>query len=173
MRKEPYQEPVDRAEFQITEDVTLKPLYRYKRAARVLGREDYHFDRLADIAPYDLALGWGLMADEAKLQNAKIKIRQSNRFYFWRMPPEGIQVFSVAEVSRGSANTHIIPANSQIKDYIAENVQEGNVIYLAGYLVNVLGKQHQGTWRTSTVRSDVGAGACEILYVTKITHLDA
>ena len=33
--------------------------------ARVLGREDYRFDREADYAPTDLALGWGRMTEDA------------------------------------------------------------------------------------------------------------
>ena len=57
---------------------TLTPLARFEAEARVLGREDYTFDRESDLAPIDLALGWGPMSDGAILD--KIDISQSNRF---------------------------------------------------------------------------------------------
>ena len=38
-------------------------------------------DRESDLAPVDLALGWGRMSDEAILKD--IQISQSGRFYFW------------------------------------------------------------------------------------------
>src|SRR5260370_17242992 len=41
----------------------LTPRANYDITARILSREDYRFDRLADLVPEDLALGWGPMAD--------------------------------------------------------------------------------------------------------------
>ncbi len=171
LRKEPIQEKIELEKFNINDEIILTPIYDYKIAARVLRVEKYTFDKMSSISPYDLALGWGQMSYEEKIKKAKVKISQGNRFYFWEMPPEGINVLSVDEVSMGSANTHIIPANKQIKDYIAKNVKEGDSIYMEGYLVNAYHQKDNGTWSTSKVRTDTGAGSCEILYVTKIKHL--
>jgi hypothetical protein len=41
----------------------LTPRANYDITARILSREDYRFDRLADLVPEDLALGWGPMSD--------------------------------------------------------------------------------------------------------------
>ena len=62
-------------------DYVLTPLQSFEIEARVLSAEHYSFGREADLAPVDLALGWGAMSDEAVL--SKIDISQSNRFYHW------------------------------------------------------------------------------------------
>ena len=75
----------------------------------MLSRELYSLDREADLSPIDLALGWGHMSDSAVLE--KIKISQSQRFYFWRVDefpiPRG-------DIERSSANMHMIPANDAL-----------------------------------------------------------
>ena len=59
----------------------LMPLAEFQAQARVLSSTSYHMDRESDLAPVDLALGWGRMSDEAILKD--IQISQSGRFYFW------------------------------------------------------------------------------------------
>src|SRR5436309_16016757 len=56
----------------------LKPRARYDITARILSREDYHFDLLADLVPEDLALGWGPMSDNRVLR--ALEITQGARF---------------------------------------------------------------------------------------------
>jgi hypothetical protein len=65
----------------------LTPRADYDVTARILAREDYYFDTLADLVPEDLALGWGPMSDNAVLTH--FDISQDARFYFWqsRGPP--------------------------------------------------------------------------------------
>src|SRR5579862_3733787 len=46
----------------------LTPRARYDITARILSREDYHFDPLSDLVPEDLALGWGAMSDNRVLR---------------------------------------------------------------------------------------------------------
>jgi hypothetical protein len=62
---------------------TLTVRAQYRVTARILSRERYHFDALADLIPEDLALGWGPMSDNRVLRT--IDITQGNRFYYWRM----------------------------------------------------------------------------------------
>jgi hypothetical protein len=60
----------------------LTPRARYDITARILSREDYHFDLLSDLIPEDLALGWGRMSDNRVLR--AFVITQGARFYSWR-----------------------------------------------------------------------------------------
>jgi hypothetical protein len=77
----PRQEPVPQAELPF-KGYRLIPLARYRLEARVLSTEHYHLGREAELAPVDLALGWGRMSDQEVLE--RINISQGNRFYFWR-----------------------------------------------------------------------------------------
>ena len=46
-------------------DYTIHPLASFQATARVLGAEHYRLGREAELAPVDLALGWGPMAEDA------------------------------------------------------------------------------------------------------------
>ena len=46
---------------------TLTALARFDLTARVLGVERYSFDRESDLAPVDIAFGWGPMSDSGVL----------------------------------------------------------------------------------------------------------
>jgi hypothetical protein len=81
----------------------------------------------------------------------------------------GSTPYSGSEIGLHSANTHIISANSNITAVLDE-VQINDIIYLEGYLVNVITEIEGTTWfvDTSLTRRDTGDGGCEQLYVTKI-----
>ena len=132
----------------------------YQITARILGRERYHFDALADLVPEDLALGWGPMSDNQVLRT--IDISQSNRFYYWRAP-YGMPM-SADSIITHSANTHVIPQNSMIARQLS-HLRPGQIVTLSGELVD--GVRDDGMYiRTSLLRTDTGAGACEVLFVT-------
>lgn len=140
---------------------TLTPRAKYDIAARVLGREDYRFDPLSELAPMDLALGWGPMSDNRVL-NA-LKVSQGARFYSWRTVTESLPI-DLSEVSTHSANTHVIPANASVASQLARLRLGGQVVHLTGLLVD--GTRDDGmTIRTSLTRNDSGAGACEFMLV--------
>ena len=63
------------------------------------------FDREADYAPTDLALGWGRMTEDAVV--ARLDIRQSGRWYRYRW--QGDPPIPLAEIVRSSANMHMVP----------------------------------------------------------------
>jgi len=65
---EPKQTDVETAPVTTLGRWRLTPQARYDITARILGREDYHFDALSDLVPEDLALGWGAMSDNRVLQ---------------------------------------------------------------------------------------------------------
>jgi hypothetical protein len=144
---------------------TLTPRADYDITARILSREDYHFDNLAALIPEDLALGWGAMSDNQVLKS--FEITQGGRFYFW-MPIAPLPI-PREDVIEHSANTHVIPADSVVRHQLAR-LRVGQVVHLTGLLVD--GVRDDG-WRvrTSLTRKDTGAGACEIMFVESVEVL--
>jgi hypothetical protein len=141
---------------------TLTVRATYRVTARVLGREPYHFDSLSDLIPEDLALGWGPMSDSRVLKT--MEISQGNRFYYWR--PSAATTLVRDSIIAHSANTHVIPQNSTIAHQL-EQLRPGTVVTLSGELVD--GARNDGRWiKTSLVRNDTGAGACEVMLVTDV-----
>ena len=147
------------------DDFTIIFKATFKLKARVLSRERYYTGREAQLAPVDLALGWGRMSDESVLD--RIDISQSGRFYRWQtdkfpIPPREIEI--------NSANMHLIPADVAVEDDIKSAVK-GNIVKLQGYLVFV--KHPDGwKWRSSLKRGDTGDGACEVVYVESFEILE-
>jgi len=107
---------------------SVKPLARFELAARVLGREDYWFDRGAELSPVDLALGWGPMSDQRVLD--KIQISQGGRWYRWRT---GELPVPRREIQHNSANMHLIPGDAAVLD-VLDDVRPGHLVRLRGYL---------------------------------------
>lgn len=144
-------------------DHMLSPLAEFSLSARVLSRRTYRFDREADLAPLDLALGWGPMSDSAVL--ARIDIAQRDRFFFWRTDafpiPRG-------EIERNAANMHIIPADDAVADELAA-LRAGHIVQLSGRLVEARAADGW-RWRSSLSRSDTGRGACELFYVERVAY---
>ena len=143
----------------------LTPRARYDITARILGREDYHFDGLSDLIPEDLALGWGPMSDNRVLQ--AFEITQGARFYSWR--PKRILSIPQQAVIEHSANTHVIPLDAVVARQL-KRLRVGQVVHLNGYLVN--GVRDDGAYiTTSLTRSDTGPGACEVMLVEEVDTL--
>ena len=136
---------------------------RFEMRARVLSIEPYYMKRESDLSPLDLALGWGVMSDQAVLD--QIDITQGGRWYHTRY-----QLPSPApeqQISASSSNMHMIPATRSIARQL-KNLRVGDVIKLAGLLVDA---DHESGWfwRTSMSRTDTGAGACEIVFVEALS----
>jgi hypothetical protein len=140
----------------------VTPRARFSLRARVLSRHDYRWGQGADLSPSDLALGWGVMSDQAVLD--RIEISQGSRWYFTRydLPapiPEGA-------IIANSSNMHMIPANELVRSGL-KKIRQGEVVNATGYLVDV---DHDSgfTWRTSLRRDDTGNGSCELFYVERL-----
>jgi hypothetical protein len=140
----------------------LTPRARYDITARILSREDYHFDAIADLVPEDLALGWGPMSDNKILQS--FEISQDYRFYFWRAR-HGLPV-SREVVIEHSANTHVIPADAFVRKQLRE-LRVGQVVHLVGLLVDGVRSDGRSV-HTSMTRIDTGPGACEVMLVQDV-----
>lgn len=139
-------------------------LEEFDLKAKVLGKEHYRFDRTADIAPYDLALGWGRMSDQSIVD--RIDISQRRRWYFWKT-----DAFPIPrkEIETSSANMHIIPANEKVEDEL-DDILVGEIIMLKGYLVKIT-TDDGFRWQSSLSRNDTGNGACEVVWVNKLLRL--
>jgi len=140
----------------------LKPRARYDITARILSREDYHFDLLADLVPEDLALGWGPMSDNRVLR--ALEITQGARFYSW-IPKQDLPVPRQVVIEH-SANTHVIPADSAVRREL-KHLRVGQVVHLTGFLVDAVRDDGAYT-NTSLTRSDTGPGACEVVLVEQV-----
>jgi hypothetical protein len=139
------------------------PQARFSAEVRVLARERYRLGALADVAPLDIAVGWGPMSDSKVLES--IDISQSGRFYFWHYDDE--PPIPRQDIESHSANWHLVPANSAVWNKLSD-LRIGDVVKLDGMLVN-LENPEVGTFATSLRRDDTGAGACEIIYVQYAT----
>jgi len=158
---EPLQTPSDSPSTVVQGRWTLTPRAQYDITARILSRQDYRYDAMAELAPEDLALGWGIMSDSRVLR--AFNISQSARFYTWRARAE--LPVPLQDVIEHSANTHVIPADPVVRSQLAR-LRVGQVVHLTGLLVDGV-RDDGASIRTSLTRSDTGAGACEIMLVER------
>jgi hypothetical protein len=140
----------------------IQPLADFSIEARVLSTKHYNLGREADLAPVDLALGWGRMSDETVL--ARIEISQSGRFYFWRTDDFPIPR---EEIETHSANMHMVPADKLIERQL-EQVRPGQVVTISGQLIEAQASDGW-RWRSSLTREDTGNGACELVLVKSLS----
>lgn len=145
-------------------EFTLAPRAGYDITAKVLSKRHYRWDDLAAIAPWDFALGWGALSDEAVLR--PIKVAQGDRFMFWHLYDSPIDIDLV---NRSSANVHLIPANPKVLAKLAQTPR-GAIVRLRGELVD-LHFADQSMIPSSLTRWDTGPGACEILFVREVLQL--
>lgn len=162
---EPVQTELHRPPMMRRDDFSIMPLAGFQLQAKVLSRKRYFWGKESQLAPIDLALGWGRMSDERVLES--IEIDQFGRWYRWnsKKPP-----IPIAEIKRSSANMHIIPADDTVEKAL-KSVREGQIITIDGYLVRV---NHPSgwSWTSSLSRTDSGDGACEIVYAKELEILD-
>jgi hypothetical protein len=158
----PKQVDVERLASVAMDDYELTPRAEFEIRARVLSREDYSWGTEADLSPMDLALGWGVMSDQAVID--QIEISQGSRWYYTRYQlPAPI---SNREIIQNSGNMHMVPAHSRIRKKL-KGVRVGDIVRLRGQLVDI---DHPSGWywRTSLRRDDTGGGSCEIVYLEEI-----
>lgn len=145
------------------DDYQLTRKAGFEIRARVLSKEAYHLGRAAGLAPFDLALGWGVMSDSAVLD--RIDISQSARWYRtkYELPPP----VPDQQIIANSSNMHMIPAGKSIERSL-QKLRTGDIVLLRGYLVDV---DHDSGWhwRSSMSRTDTGDGACELVFVEALS----
>jgi len=162
---EPRQQRLANAEPFEWQGYRVQPLATFDIEARVLSKERYRIGREAELAPVDLALGWGPMSDESVLKD--IRISQSGRFYHWRADRLPIPV---GAISAHSANMHLIPATDAVDRALKREIRKGSIVHFSGYLVSI-SADDGWRWRSSLTRKDRGNGACELVWVEQIRVL--
>ncbi|MGB9715435.1 MAG: hypothetical protein ACPL1G_03390 [Thermodesulfovibrionales bacterium] len=146
-------------------EFVITPVAEYKISAIVVGKKSYNDGWHSEIAPLDLVLAWGKLAETET--NKYITFSQSNRWYFYEYKENC--PFNNNYIATHSANNHIIPADENIFKAI-KAIKKKEKVYLEGYLVNVSGSYRGRNfwWKSSLTRKDSGDGSCEVFYVKKV-----
>lgn len=167
IKSEPLQYEIYPDEVILDQNFTAKLHHYYELEATVLMKKSYKNEWDGHIQPYDFVLAWKDMTDNNFLK--KIKIKQSGRWYYYKWEENGIDF---KRVGHNSSNTHMIPANEDIRD-ILDDIDEGESYYFEGYLtdLNYQDQYNDILLKSSIRRDDTGDGACERFYVTKIEEL--
>jgi hypothetical protein len=144
---------------------TIKPLARYKASVMVVGKKSYSYGWAAKVAPTDLALVWGKLAEPE--YDKYMTYSQSDRWYFFEYKPE--TPFNASYIIKHSSNNHIIPATENIQKAV-KSIKKKQRIILEGFLVKITGtyKGEKVWWNSSLTRNDTGDNSCELFYVTKV-----
>lgn len=151
----------------VQDGYTIKPLATYRIEAVVLSRKRYRYDDAAELAPVDLALGWGLMSIAEVIND--LDISQSGRWYEFTL--RGEDAPSPEEVARHSANTHCLPADAAVRKQLLA-VRRHDVVTLEGWLVEVT-RPDGFRWRSSLSRDDTRGGSCELMWITSVARRPA
>ena len=154
-------------------EYTLTPLYYYEISGLVVGKMNYrivNIDKYDLIYPYDVCLIWGNNVSQRLYKNPGLTFSQDCR-WCWVKWNRDIG-FNLSEFS----NNHLLINDDRLLE-VARYVGRGDQIRIKGKLVNVkargIGRANSSNinWSTSTLRTDSGAGACEIIYVESIEVL--
>ncbi|MBS0319286.1 MAG: hypothetical protein JSR18_01985 [Proteobacteria bacterium] len=160
---DPVQVNVVERETHIAAGHTLVVRAHYDITARILRKERYRADATADIAPWDLAVGWGPMSDAAIVD--QLDITQMGRFFYWRMRDPVTFPLKPQDLVVHAGQIHAIPGDAAVASRLA-HLRPGSVVTLRGDLVDV--QMDGGVWATSLTRVDTGAGACEIMWIRAV-----
>ena len=121
---EPLQERINDSRDFDFKGYRITPLANFRLDAKILSKKRYRLDRGATLAPYDLALGWGVMSDQSVVDT--LKIRQANRWYMYSGEYEKVP-YSFDTVARSSANMHIVPADDSVEKQLTK-LSAGSII---------------------------------------------
>ncbi|MEO8508209.1 MAG: hypothetical protein ABI593_11315 [Betaproteobacteria bacterium] len=138
---------------------------QYTITARVLRKEIYRIDGGASLAPVDLGLGWGPMSDTRIVD--QLEFSQMGRFLFWRPTDWTTFPLTPRDTIAHAAQVHAIPADDDVERRL-RRLRPGQVVTLTGYLVDVRGPGGF-SWNTSLRRDDTGDGACELMWIERVS----
>ena len=131
----------------------------------VLSTMRYRVGKHAGAVPLDVALGWGPMSDATVL--GALRVRQNDRYFFWSS--SGPLPIERQEIEHHAANVHLSWGKGAVGDVVL-GLDAGDVVHLKGALVDVA--DDDGVLASSLVRTDVGGGACEVMWVDEARVID-
>ena len=145
----------------------IRALATYDITARLLHKKRYYGGDAAQLVPYDFAVGWGPMSDDAVLR--RLSISQGNRFFFWEY--QEVPPIPEKQIICHAANMHLIPSSAAVRRALWW-ASAGDVIRLTGYLVEAR-EPGSNPWCSSLSRTDTGNGSCELMWVESCEILPA
>lgn len=172
---EPLQSETDKPEFKVKRGeitYTIKPLYNYRLYGMVVSSFNtatwwnYYHPRWKDfINIKDICVIWGnnLKND---VYSRMLFSSLSFECHWSCFSQDDCSMFDHYSIS----NNHLLTDTKKMNETVMQ-VKKGDQIYLEGYLVQYLHSNGAFYRSTSTTRKDEGAGACETIYVKKITIL--
>jgi hypothetical protein len=142
---------------------SIHPLATFSVTAVVLHRERYRFDNAADLAPLDLALGWGPISVASVING--LKISQSDRWYeySWKDDPP----VDPSLIPTHAGNFHCLPADNNVRDQLLA-IHYHDLVTLEGYLVEVDGPNGY-RWRSNLTNNSLGEHGCRVMWITSVS----
>jgi hypothetical protein len=146
-------------------EFTINPVAEYRIAAVLVGKKCYRDSWRGKVAPVDLVLVWGKLAEPES--DKYVSYSQHDRWYFYENKTGS--PFNSSYIIAHSANNHIIPADENILKAV-KTIEEKEKVFLEGFLVNVKGRRKGENfwWNSSLRRTDTGDSSCEVFYVKKV-----
>jgi len=155
----------------------LTPLFDYTLNGLIVSKFDYdvfNMYKYGRVFPSDLCMIWGHnMLNQAHL-NKTVFFSQDCRSCSAQWSG------SVDFKHRDLSNNHLVIKDPHIRK-ILNGLSRGDQVQIKGKLVNVYATLLEGNndpaapngfeWKTSTVRTDTAAGACEVIYVEELKLL--
>jgi hypothetical protein len=146
---------------------TLRQTHHFRVVGEVLSASTYTFAFANDFFDVDLGLAWGTEVERLK---STYTFYQDHRWLFWRSAGP-VSDAERATITASIGNEHLIPATPRI-DRAIRWADVGDIVAIEGSLVTVLGADGRVLTRSSTSRTDTGAGACEVIQVTRFQNGD-
>ncbi|MBR6641259.1 MAG: hypothetical protein IKL08_03615 [Clostridia bacterium] len=160
-------------------NVGLNKVANYKVEGRVVDTYDYAPDEkgiydtdsmLNAVSHRDIGLSWGFLAEGTNHRKV-IWNSIGNRHLEFTAGTDFLNKHGgMEEVTKHWSNNHLIASDDKIYEDI-QKIKVGDYILIEGHLVNLMCELTANTfikYNTSTVRTDKGTGACEVIYVTKV-----
>jgi hypothetical protein len=171
--QDPLQEATQREPFEFAykgHTVRVRPVADYELWGLVVSHNNiksfadiYHDSSSVDTK--DLCVVWGSNLQSGEL--ARVSFESGPWTCYYRYP-EGVR-FQGSEMS----NNHLITDNDDLRADL-DDIRVGDQIHVKGALVNYQLDDWRDFWRkTSTVRTDGGNGACEVLFFDELEVLVA
>jgi len=146
--------------------VRLTPRATYRITGYAAETSRKLLDQWEFVVPLDVAFVWGPVADPAVLKHMKFHLSDRYVSYWYDATTPPVAGGLPAHI----ANNHLIPATDDVAREL-DRVQIGSLVKLQGKLVDVEIRDHgqvAARMRTSLTRTDVGSGACEIIWVESV-----
>jgi len=153
---------------------TITPRFKYELDGMVVSTHDssspsdkVHAEAKDHVNVVDLCVVWGSTLREE--MHKEYNYNNNETFCFASPKSEKSRLFDLATMS----NNHIVTNSPSVAAELRK-LRPGDQIHLSGLLVNYSRKDEGGgSWTrvTSTVRTDTGDGACEVVFISELEML--